>query len=191
VRIKPLFVAALILALLSGAFWLTHIGWRGFSVDHNLNPVLMATLAVNIFIAYFLQYYFASRVTDARSEKDILIDGLRDVLSSTRECRDTLMTCYDAGKITAAHARLIKAHFRKIANSLDTVTTAVSMSRCAELADNCKSIQTALFEYKSAATGGSFPAKPYDAHALGYQEQTYRQLSQKLHDLVFKINQHR
>jgi hypothetical protein len=191
VKKQPMAVAMIILALLCGAFWLTHIRWNGFSIDHTLNAVLMSTLAVNIFIAYYLQFYFASRATDSRSEKNILIDGLRDVLASTRQCRDTLMSCYDAGKISATHAKLIKLTFRKIANGLDTVTTAIAMSGWPALAEDCKGIQDALFIYKSAVTGGNFPTKPYDAQAFGYQEQTYRQLTQKLHELVFKINRHR
>jgi hypothetical protein len=188
---QPVVVAAVILVALCAVFWLAHIGWRGFSVEHKLDPVLVVTLAVTIYIAYFLEYHFVSWSTDSRSEKDILIDGLRDVVSSARQCRDTLMACHDAGKITTAHAKLIKAHFRKIANGLDAVTTALGMSSCAVLAEDCKAIQDALFNYKSAATGGNFPSKPYDSHALGYQELTYRQLSQKMHELVFKINRFR
>lgn len=190
-RKQPLAVAGVILLLFCAVFFAVHIGWHGFSVEHKLNPIDLATLGVNIFIAYFLQYYFISRATDDRSEKDILIDGLRDVLSSARQCRDTLMTCHDAGRISVTHAKAVKAHFRKIANGLYDVTTALAMSRCAVLAEDCKAIQDALFNYKSASTGGNFPSKPYDSHAFSYQEQTYRRLSQKMHELVFKINQHR
>ena len=189
-RKQPLIVAGVILAALCGVFWVTHFGWRGFSVDHVLNPVDLATLAVNIFIAYFLQYYFISRATDDRSEKDILIDGLRDVLAAVRQCRDTLMACYDAGKISPTHAKSIKLLFRKIANGLDSVETAVTMSRCRQLTRECKAIQDALFNYKSAATGGSFPSRPYDGQTISDQERTYRTLSQKLHELVFSINRH-
>lgn len=190
-RKQPLIVAASIFILLCGAFWVTHIGWDGFSLDKRLSPVLLATLAVNIFIAYYLQFYFASRASDSRSEKNILIDGLRDVLSLTRQCRDTLMSCYNVGKISPTNAKLTKAQFRQIANGLDTVETGISMSQCASLGEGCKGIKDALFSYKSAATGGNFPSKAYDAQALSYQEQTYRQLIQKMHDLVFKINRYR
>jgi hypothetical protein len=191
VRRQPLFVALIILAALCGVYRVAHVGWRGFSIDHNLNPVDLATLAVNIFIAYFLQYYFISRATDVRSEKDILIDGLRDVVASVRQCRDTLLACYDTGKISATHAKSIKLFLHKIANGLYDAETAIGMSQCSGLAKDCKAIQDALFSYKSAATGGSFPTKPYDVHAFSYQEQTYRTLNEKLHELVFKVNKHR
>ena len=155
-RAQPLVMAGAVCALLGMVFFAAHVGWHGFSIDHKLNPVLLATLAVNIFIAYFLQFYLAPRASDSRAEKDILIDGLRDVLASTRQCRDTLMLCHDAGKISAEHAKLVKTHFRKIANGLDHVSTALAMSQCAKLAEDCKAIQDALFNYKSAATGGNF-----------------------------------
>jgi hypothetical protein len=191
VKKQPVLVALIIAALLCCIFWLAHLGWLGFSIDKKLDPAELATLAVSIFIAYFLQYYLVSRATDDRSEKDILIDSLRDVLSTLRECRDTLMACHDAGTISAARAKSIKLLFRRLANGLDNAETALAMSQCSRLAEECKIIQDALFNYKSAATGGSFPAQPYDFHAFTYQEKTYRALNQKLHDLVFKINQHR
>lgn len=187
---QPQAVALFILAVLCAVLWTAHKGWGGLSIEHKIDPVLLVTLAASIFIAYYLQYYFVEQASDARSEKDILIDGLRDVILSVRQCRDTLMSCHDAGKISAADAKQIKAHFRKIGNGLSTVETALSMSQCSVLAKDCKALQDAVFNYKSAATGGNFPSKPYDAHAFGYQEQTYLDLSKRLHELVFKINLH-
>lgn len=188
---QPVVVAVIIFAAFCSVVWAAHVGWYGLSVEHKLDPVNLATLAVNAFIAYFLQYYFVSRAADSRSEKDILIDSLRDVLTSVRQCRDTLLACHDASKIAPTHAKSIKLLLRKIANGLENVETAIGMSQCSALRQECKEIQRALFDYKSAATGGSFPTKPYDAQSFSYQEQTYRALSEKLHGLVFKINQHR
>ncbi len=188
---QPLIVALVMIAMLGGVFLAAHNGLLGFSIEHKLNPVELATLAVSIFIAYFLQYYFISRAADDRSEKDILIDSLRDVLATVRDCRDTLIGCHDTKTISATHVKSIKLLFRKIANGLDNVETALGMSQCSALSEECKAIQDAFFNYKSAATGGSFPSHPYDSHAFTDQEKTYRALNQRLHALVFKINQHR
>jgi hypothetical protein len=188
---SPLAVAIIILAALAAVFLAAHCGLYDFKIDHNLNAVDLATLAVNIFIAYFLQYYFISRATDVRSEKDILIDGLRDVVSSLRQCRDTLFECYDAGNISGTHAKSIIMILRKISNGLESSKTAIEMSQCSTLKTDCVAVQDSLVDYKTAATGGSFPAKPYDAQTFSYQEQKYRTLNEKLHTLLFKINQHR
>lgn len=185
---QPALVAILILGTLCGIFWIGHTGWRGFSIDHTLNPVQLATLAVSVFIAYFLQFYFASRTAIERAEKEILLDDVRDVLSILRELRDLLMACYDnGGKIGTTNAKSIKRLLRQTANGLETLETAIGMSHCSKLEHECRTTQDALFSYKSASTGGNFPTNAYDAAAFNDQERTYRALNRALHDLVFKI----
>lgn len=188
---QPIWVAAVLVGLSALVLWITHIGWRGFSLQHAIDPVLLATLAVSIYIAYFLQYYFVSRAAANDAEKRILLDSLRDLLSMVRELRDLLMACYDAGgKISASKATSIKRLFRQIGNALLTVETAISMSHCSALTKDCKEIQQALFDYKAAATGASFPSRPYDAQSVIDQDRTYKALNHKLHDVMFKITRH-
>lgn len=185
---QPLWVAVFIIGAVGLIFLAADMGWNGLSLEHKIDPVLLLTLAATIYIAYFLQYYFVSKVAADGSEKQILLDSLRDVFSMLRDLRDILMLCHDAGGgVSAAHAKKVKRLFRQIANALDTFECAIALSHCAELKKECKPIQDALFNYKSSATGGNFPTLPYDVNAIADQDRTSKALNEKLHDLVFKI----
>jgi hypothetical protein len=185
---QPFRVAGLILVALALVFVAAHFGWHGISLEHKIDPVLLLTLAATIYIAYFLQYYFVSKVAAEGSEKAIVLDSLRDVFSMLRDLRDVLMLCHEAGgRVGTAHAKTIKRSFRQIANALDTLESTIGMSHCAELREECKPIQEALFNFKSSATGGNFPTRPYDVNTVADQDRTYKILNEKLHKLVFKI----
>ncbi len=151
---------------------------------HNL-----ATLGVNIFIAFFLQYYFAARATDDRAEKDILIDNVRDVFNTLRSCRDEVAASHGIGKISKESQKKIIKLYRNLSNGLDNLQTAIEMSGCKQLGNECEGISEKFFKYKAAATG-KFP-HPYDPSDIGYQDQTYRALNKELHSLAFKVNQYR
>jgi hypothetical protein len=187
VKKQPLWVAGSIFVALALVFVAAYLGWFGLALENKIDPVLLTTLAATIYIAYFLQYYFVSKVAADGSEKEIILDSLRDVFSMLRDLRDILMLCHDASKITLAHGKTIKRLFRQIANALDTLETTIGMSHCAALKEECKPIQEALFSYKSSATGGNFPTRPYDISAVSDQDRTYKFLNEKLHQLVFKI----
>lgn len=184
----PFMVGSLIVVVFCLIFVGAWSGWLGFCLNREIDPVSLATLGVTIFIAFFLQYYFAAKASDDRAEKDILIDSLRDALTTLRLCRDAVIACHESGKITKINERSILSLFRRLANALDNVETALAMSQRSALGAGCSEVQDAFFGYKGAATGGKFP-KPYDRHDYGYQEQAYRKLSEKLHSLVFQINQ--
>jgi hypothetical protein len=188
VKKQPLWVAGIFIVALALVFWVAHCGWYGLSLEHKIDPILLLTLAATLYIAYFLQYYFVSKVAAEGSEKTILLDSLRDVFSMMRDLRDTLMLCHEAGgKVSTAQAKTIKRLFRQIANALDTLESTIGLSHCAALKEECKPIRDALFNYKSSATGGNFPTRPYDVNTAADQERTYKILSEKLHGLVFKI----
>jgi len=185
-RTVPYLVGGAIIVVFCLLFRAAERGLHGFSINHAIDPVGLATLGVNIFIAFFLQYYFATRITDDRAEKDILIDTVRDAFSMLRTCRDEVSGC-GTSKIAAEKQKKIISLYRALSNGLENVETAVEMSRCKELGKDFDSIRESFFKYKAAATGKF----PYDASDISYQAQTYRALNQQLHSLAFKLNQYR
>jgi len=188
-RSAPYIVGAAIAVLCCLVFWSADTGLAGFSINHDIDPINLATLGVNIFIAFFLQYYFAARATDDRAEKDILIDNVRDVFNMLRSCRDEVNACHSVGKISRESQKKIIKLYRNLSNGLDNLQTAIEMSECKKLGRESEAIGERFYKYKAAATG-KFP-HPYDPSDIGYQDQTYRALNKELHSLAFRINQYR
>jgi hypothetical protein len=186
----PYFVGAAIVASCAVIFILAGTGWQNFSINHELDPVNILTLGVNIFIAFFLQYYFASRATEDRAEKDILIDNLRDVFNTLRACRDEVMASHATGKrVTKEAEKTIIKLYRNLANGLENLQTAIQMSGCKKLTKEFRIIIKRYYEYKRAGTG-KLP-RAYEAEDVGDHDRTYRALNRELHSLSFKINKYR
>ena len=78
----PYIVGAVMTVACLVVFYLADKGWQNFSINHELDPVNILTLGVNVFIAFAIQYYFAARATEDRAEKKILLDNLRDVFEN-------------------------------------------------------------------------------------------------------------
>lgn len=183
----PYIVGGAIVVVCVIVFVLAEIGWANFSINHELDPVNILTLGVNIFIAFFLQYYFAAKATDDRAEKDILLDNVRDVFNILRTCRDEVMACHGLGKVGKDSQKKIIKLYRNLSNALENLQTAIEMSGCEKLTRECETVRDNFFKYKASGTGKF----PYDASDISYQDQTYRALMGELHSLAFKVNKHR
>jgi hypothetical protein len=185
---SPPYIVGYVLAVFCvGVFVIADNGYWNYSINHELDPVNVVTLAVNIFIAFFLQYYFASRASDDRAEKDILLDNVRDVFGMLRSCRDEVMSCHGVGKVSKESQQKIIKLYRTLSNGLENLQNAVEMSGCTKLTGDCEAVLKKFFDYKAAATGKF----PYDSSDISYQERTYRTLMRELHSLAFKVNKHR
>jgi hypothetical protein len=182
--------AIFVILLSCGVIWAAHACWFGLWLNPEIKPVEVLTLAVSILIAILLQYYFVAKATDLRAEKDLLIENTREALTLLRSCRDTLNSCHDSGKISAADEKQIKTVFRRLSNSLEHLETAIGMSQCLGMAKEFGQIKQAYLSFKIAATGGFFPSKPYTPSTISSQEQASRLLASNLQQLIFKINKH-
>jgi hypothetical protein len=187
----PIIVCGGIIAVFVFIFWLVNAGYGNYSINHEIDAVSLATLCVNIIIAFILQYYFFARASDDRAEKDILIENLQDVLKTLRACRDEIIACRATKnqKITVDSQRKIFVALRNLSNGLDNLETAVEMSGCSALTKEFEVIQTKFFDYRKAATE-QFP-DAYERSDITYQEKTHRELNKELLSLGFKVNRHR
>lgn len=166
---SPPYIVGYVLAFLCIAvFIIAANGYGNYSINHELDPVNVVTLAVNIFIAFFLQYYFASRASDDRAEKDLLLDSVRDVFGMLRSCRDEVMSCHGMLKVSRASQQKIIRLYRTLSNGLINLQNAIEMSGCNQLTKECDAVLKRFIDYKIAATGKF----PYDSSDVSYQEQT-------------------
>jgi hypothetical protein len=186
-----LLAAAALAAIFATLCVLAKLRVWGLVLNPEIKPVELATLLVSAFIAFFLQYYLASRVTDRRAEKDLLIANLRDVLQALRSCRDTFHSCYESGKIAKESRKQILMLLRGLSNGLDALDTAIAMSECSKLAKEFFRLMDLYLNYKAALTGGKFPSKPYTADSLTDHDRTHRGLRTALQSLLFEINRYR
>jgi hypothetical protein len=187
-----IFIAALIV-LIAACFVIVaaHLCWFGLFLNLEIKPIEVLTLAVDIIIALLLQYYFVSKASDFRAEKDLLIDNIRDVLGVIRACREIVNSCYEAGKIGRASAKQIITHFRRISNGIEHLEAAIAMSQCKRLSADMKIVRESYVNFKEAATGGSFPSKVYSPSSISEQEQACKSLNSHLQSLIFRINKYR
>ena len=149
----PYIVGGAIVVACVAVFSLAKAGWSNFSINHELDPIRILTLGVNIFIAFFLQYYFAARATDDRAEKDILLDNVRDVFNILRSCRDEVNLCRGLAKVGKESQKKIIRLYRNLSNVIENLQTAIEMSGCEKLTKDCETVRDNFYKYKAAATG--------------------------------------
>lgn len=187
-----LFLLALGLAMgFAMLMWAASCQFGGLSLDLQIKPVDVATLAVSIFIAFFLQYYLASRATDSRAEKDLLIDYVSEVIRDLRSCRDAVSAFGEPEKITGVISRKILKKFRQLSNNLENLATVLKESDCRKLAGRCEDLKINYLSYKMAATGGNFPSQLYTRTQRSDQERSFRELNSTLQRLIFDVNRYR
>ena len=176
-----------IVAFVLAVVWSAHAGLLGMTLNMEVKPLEVISLSVNIAIVFLLQYYLANKITDLRSEKDILIDNIADILSTMRACRDTLSTWQGKDKITPKDSHQVIQLFRRLSNGITHLEDSLNMSQCGKLSGDIPGIWQACDHYKYSATCAPFPLKPTSATE---QDRSFRALSAKLQSLVFKINKH-
>lgn len=172
----------------TGLIWAAARCLFGLSLNSEIKPVEVATLAVNIIIAILIQYYFVSRHGTQRAEKDLLINLVQEGILALKNCRDELDKCREEKRISPESKRLVLSGFRRLSNELDSLDASIRLSQHSKLLSCFTPVRKTYLSYKAAATGGGFPAKPYDYEQISSQAKNYRVLSKKLHALVFKIN---
>jgi hypothetical protein len=163
-------------------------GILGMSVKKEIDPISLGGLAVSAFIAFFLQYFFASRAGDLRVEKDFLIENQKDVMKLTKECRDEVYKAFDAAKVTKASGEKIKLLLRELANALSIFEESLKASQCKSTSSEFETTKSIYYALKAAATGRGFPSKPYDSSAIIDFDRSYRLLRKNLQLWFFRIN---
>ena len=164
-----------------------HLG--GLSFNPEVKPIETATLVIAIYIVISLQELFATKASNTRIEKDIVIEEFRDSLVQLRMCRDALVSCQDSPKIGTKQKAALLSHLRRLANALDSAENTLKLSYCKRLATDQKPLTNAYLEFKKSATGYSFPTQGYSKDQISDQTKAHRELHSQIQRLIFTINQ--
>jgi len=189
-KVRMIIFSTILLLVTIGLLFAAHLCLWGLSLDLEIRPIEVLTLAVTIGVAVLVGYYFTNQVNDLRAEKDLLIDDIRTVLGVLKACRETLNSCYDSEKIGPKSKAIILTHFHRLINGIEEIEASLKISQCVNLSQEIVPIKNAYLSYKMAATGGSFPSKPYNRSSMSDQEQASRILNASLQSLVFAINKY-
>jgi hypothetical protein len=152
-----------------------------------IKPLEVLNLAVTIGIFGLLQFFITNKITDLRSEKDLLIGNINDVLATLKACRDALSLLHGLPKITPKHTNEILQLFRRLSNGITHMEDALKMSQCRKLSVKMQDVWHSCDHYKYAATCAPFPVNPTSPSE---QDRAFRDLSSKLQSLAFDINKY-
>lgn len=184
----PRAFATLVTLVFVGVVWIGHDKYFGLSLKLDLDVVALATLAVGVIIAFSLQNYVQAKASDERVEKDFLIGNLRELVGTLRTIREHATEIIESGAVKPSQRKVILSLFRRCANDLLIIETALEMSKCKGLKVHCTAVQTALFGYKGSVTDSGFSTQGYKAQTLGFQERMFSKLTAEIHQLLFRIN---
>ncbi|SRR6266704_196379 len=180
-------IALAILLVAIGVITAAHYCLWGMTLNLEIKPLEVLNLAVTIGIFGLLQFFITNKITDLRSEKDLLIGNINDVIATLKGCRDALSVLHGVPKITSKHTNQILQLFRRLSNGITHMEDALKMSQCNQLSEKLKDVWHACDHYKYAATCAPFPVKPTSPTE---QDRAFRDLSSKLQSLAFEINKH-
>jgi len=183
-----IFLIMLIVIVVSSlVIWAAHACLWGMTLNTEIKPLEVLSLAVTMAIAFLLQDYLTNKTSDLRSEKDLLIGNINDLVAFLKNCRDTLEGCDSSGKILKSEKRQIVQSLRRASNAVGHLESTLNMSQCKTLSTEMKSIRDACLRYKIAATSYPFPTRPTP---LALQDRAIGELLLSLQSLMFKINKH-
>jgi hypothetical protein len=186
---KSILLAALAGAILvSLVFFAAVHGWFGLSLKDEVRPLEAITLVVNLLIAFFLQRFFTTRINDLRAEKNVLIDGTKEIIRLLSEVRDRTDAQLQKASIDEEDGFAILVGFRRIANAITDLEESVGMSHLKSIEESFPAIWKRFYSLKAVATGEGFPARGYSIRQQNSQQSRFRSLKTSCRRLIFRIN---
>jgi hypothetical protein len=171
---------------------LGHSGWHGWHIDHEIRPIEVLTLAVNFSVALILQYFLASRATNLRIEKDLIIEDAKAVICKIRDSDEFFSKRLDKQRVSKTEWQISVAQCRAISNALEHLTVSLRSTKCpkcGKLNSECESLKGLFFQYKAAVTNDA-PNSNFRPESIRDQARTFASLLKGVQLLIFDINRH-
>jgi hypothetical protein len=178
---------AVIFGLAAALIYAAKAGWWGLKLNGEVKTIEVLTLAVNLMIAWALQNFLVSRISNQRAEKDFLIEIVKDAQYRVKDCNERFYQCVNKSKVLKADFDFLKAACRNLANVLEQIEISIGKSDSKHLSPKYDGLKKTFYEYKAVLTDVS-PNRAYRPEATGEHLRANRALFSELQDLVFEIN---
>lgn len=163
--------------------------WLHLELKKEVSLIELLQLGFAIIFAFALQNYLVKRFGDQRSEKEHMIDLIKELIVMLKEVRTCFITRYQRKRIAESDRREILNSLRNLANGIETFKKCMSDCGYAKEDDpKVKSLSANYFELKGTITGGEFPSKPYSGETFSDAEKIFSQISSDLHLLRIQLN---
>lgn len=157
-----------------------------FKKEFGLSDLLsfVTTIAIGLIVGNYLQ----QRYSNARVEKDLLIEDIKDVVRFTQDVRNIYWDCFHKQQISPDARVSMLAVLRNIANALTQLEKSLNDCKKTVGTLSIQAIKESYYEYKAVLTGGNFPKEPYSGRNSMETEKAYLDFRAKLQSLIFTIN---
>lgn len=147
------------------------------------------TIILTIIVAALLQYHAIARRGDARAEKDLLIEQVKEIIETASEVRKRFLTCFHTRTTSEEDFRFIKTALKNWSSSMSMLEDALQDCNMSKEKAALGIVKYQFFEYKRVLTGGVYLA-PYSDYAFNSSELTFKRLRSQLQVLMRQINRH-
>jgi len=187
---KMRLISAILVAMIVvlGLFFAATHGFLGLTLRNEARPFEIITFAVSLLIAFFLQRFVATQISDLRAEKNVLIEASTAIIRLLCELRERTDAQVQKDSISEEDKNAIVAGFRRVGNAIFDLDVCIGMSKLRSMAESTSRIKKDFYTLKVTATGGDFPTKGYSIKSGGAQVRLYRSLIMKCRRTIFEIN---
>ena len=138
-------------------------GWLGLSVKMEIRPLEAITLAVNLLIALFLQRFFATRMTDMRAEKNVLIASAQEILRALSNLRDHTNAIQNKASLSEKDKFAVLQEARRLSNAITEMQDCIAISSFGSMMEHVPGLWNDYYTLKQRATAAH--SQPRDLHS--------------------------
>lgn len=145
-------------------------------------------LIITLLAALYIGAIVATKSTNVRVEKDIVISQAREIVSLIKQARQCFLKCYEEEAVSEEDRRSIISVMRNIAN--ETRFLEEELEAC-KLKIGKEKINKARNHYSTlryVLTGGNFPSQPYSHRDRNLMEEVYKSMHTDLNQLIIEVN---
>jgi hypothetical protein len=185
-RLRSL-TAALAYVALGVIFGVLLFRFTWFQFDWKFDVLAFLTLLLTFVIGFHLTQAVASRASEDRIEKDLLIAHAKLIVTHLDKIGETCRASA-SGEVNLEAGRSILAELKGLSNELSTFEMLFNATALRLEREQFNSIKRGCLRLKKAATGGSFPTAALTPKENARVQTVRREVAIQLVRLMFYLN---